>query len=186
MTAPSEQRSPWVWIQAGISPAASRDLEAAAEATWRYAVYCAWSYLNDRDAAYDLMDYAMEKMCKYIGRSSSQLRTGKLSSRFHSLVKRRAKQLARRRQTEVALGTLADLANLYQNLKQQPHEEQRLYVQEVLDKISPQARAVAAWRMMGYSWRWIGSNLGIEHSNLRRAFLREVLAALKTSSGGGV
>jgi hypothetical protein len=178
MSSESEQGSSWSWINPSASAASCRSLQTAANAVWPYAKYCAWSYLDDDCSAYDLMDYAIEHSGKYLARFQFEPPTEKLVSRLRPLIRRRAKQLARRR-VGIPSGALLDLEEFAQQLREQPEAEQRVYAREILEKLSPQARAVALWRRMGYSWRVIGRNLDLEHSHLRRAYLREIHAAVQ-------
>jgi DNA-binding NarL/FixJ family response regulator len=177
----TDQRS-WSWLYPDASPALAHTLEAAAEATWSYAVYCAWSYLHDQDAASDLMDYALKHVSGYVSRFPEGPSPEKLALRLRSLLKRRARQAARGERM-ISVGSLIDLDNHYRKFRDSPELEQRVYAQEILERLSPQARAIANWRAMGYSWRVIGSNLGLDHSQVRRAYLREIQAVLNLSPG---
>ena len=56
-------------------PASDQILDPAAKAAWPYALLCAWTYLNDRDSAHDLMDHAMRNARGYFCAPSRQRRT---------------------------------------------------------------------------------------------------------------
>lgn len=58
----------WSWAYSTGHPASDLILGAAAQAAWPYAVLCAWTYPNDRDAAHDLMDHAGQNASDYLGR----------------------------------------------------------------------------------------------------------------------
>ena len=56
----------WSWAHSTGSPVSNEKLEAAAKAAWPYAIRCAWTYLYDHAAAYDLMDQALENASGYV------------------------------------------------------------------------------------------------------------------------
>ena len=62
------QELTWSWAFSTGHLASDQKLAAAAEAAWPYALLYAWTYLNDHDAAHDLMDHAIENTRDYAGR----------------------------------------------------------------------------------------------------------------------
>jgi len=100
------------WAVPTGHPASDQRIEAAAKAAWPFAVLCAWTYLNDHAAAHDIMDHAVENTSAYISRhpdSSDE----KLLAHAKSAVKRRAQQLATKKNREVSYWSLPDLESLY-------------------------------------------------------------------------
>jgi len=156
-------------------------LEAAAKAAWPYALLCAWTYLNDGESAYDLMDHAVENAVRYVARHSDAT-SDKLISRIKSVVRRRAKQLVAKRSRELSYGSLLDLEQVY---AEQPEVEQRIYANELLAHLSPFARSIVNWRWLGYSWREIAGQLEMDHTAVRRAYFRELESVLRSLSRTG-
>ena len=102
----------WSWAHSTGSPASNEQLEAAAKAAWPYAIRCAWTYLYDHAAAYDLMDHAVENTANYILRHA-ECPEMKLTARIKSVIKRRARQLSAKRRLEIPHGSLIDMEKLY-------------------------------------------------------------------------
>ncbi|MGH9584784.1 MAG: hypothetical protein ACRD4O_17825, partial [Bryobacteraceae bacterium] len=128
----------WSWACSTGHPTADQALEAAAQAAWPYAVLCAWTYLNDRDSAHDLMDHAVQNASEYLGRHPGAT-VEKLKARIKSVLRRRAKQLAGKRNRELSRGSLADMEQVYSG---RPEIEQRLYAHELLARLSPFANSI--------------------------------------------
>ncbi len=160
----------WSWAYSTGHPASDQRLEAAAQAAWPYALLCAWTYLNDRAAAHDLMDHAIQNTSGYIGRHPD-CPDKRLSQRVKSIIKRRARQLAAKKSREVQYGSVLDLENIYVG---QPEVEQRIYANELLARLSPLAQSIVRWRWLGYSWRKIADDLDMDHTVVRRAYFREM------------
>lgn len=164
------QERKWSSVYPTGNAASDEKLEAAGQASWSYASLCAWTYLNDSDAAHDLMDYAIENASRYIARHPERSEV-KLTARIKSVIRRRAKQFAAKNWRELPSGLLVDLEHL---LVAQPDAEQRAYVNELIDHLSPFALSVLKWRWLGYSWREIAKQLGMDHTAVRRAYFREI------------
>src|SRR5271163_1363232 len=90
------QELTWSWAYSTGNPASDQKLEAAAKTAWSYALLCASTYLDDREAAHDLMDHAVQNGSGYIVRHPD-VPTDKLTSRIKSVLRRRAKQLMAKR-----------------------------------------------------------------------------------------
>ena len=123
----------WSWACSTGQSASDQALDTAAQAAWPYAVLCAWTYLNDRDSAHDLMDYAVQNASEYLERHPGAP-VKKLTARIKSVLRRRAKQLAAKRSHELSHGSLADLEQMYSG---RPEIEQRVYANELLAQLSP-------------------------------------------------
>ncbi len=171
----------WSWAYSTGRPASDQALEAAAKAAWPYALLCAWTYLNDRDVAYELMDRAVHNISEYITRHPGAP-AAKLTARTKSILRRSAKQLAAKRSRELSYGSLYDLEQVYAG---QPEAEQRVYAKELLACLSPFAQSVVNWRWLGYSWRELAGQLGMDHTAVRRAYFRELAAVLHNLSRSG-
>ena len=171
----------WSWAYSTGHPASDQRLEAAAKAAWPYALLCAWTYLNDSDAAHDLMDHAVENASRYIARHPDSA-SNKLASRIKSVIRRRAKQLAAKRSRELSYGSLLDLEQVYAG---QPEAEQRVYANELFAHLSPFAQSIVNWRWLGYSWREIAGQLEMDHTAVRRAYFRELESVLQNLSRPG-
>ena len=61
-------RAMWSWAYTTGHPASDQKLEAAAKAAWPYSLLCAWTYLNDQDAARELAEHAVQNACQYVTR----------------------------------------------------------------------------------------------------------------------
>jgi hypothetical protein len=64
--------------------------------------------------------------------------------------------------------------------------EQRVYVNELFAKLSPFAQSIVEWRWLGYSWRTIAEHLDMDHTAVRRAYLREMESLRYSLSQSGV
>ena len=171
----------WSWAWSTGRRTSDQKLEPAAKAAWPYALLCAWSYLNDRDAAHDLMDHAVHKADEYLARHPD-VADQKLVAHFKSFIRRRAKQIARKESHEIAYGLLPDLEHL---LFRSPDVEQRVIAGEMLTRLSPVAQFVLDRRDQGYSWRQIAAGLELDHTVVRRAYFRELKSLLRSLSRSG-
>ncbi|MGB6133628.1 MAG: hypothetical protein WBG54_17740 [Acidobacteriaceae bacterium] len=171
----------WSWAWSTGRRTSDQKLEPAAKAAWPYALLCAWSYLNDRDAAHDLMDHAVRKADEYLARHPD-VADPKLVAHFKSFIRRRAKQIARKHSREIAYGLLPDLEHLLFGL---PDVEQRVIADEMCGRLSPVAQFVFDRRDQGYTWRQIGAGLQLDHTVLRRAYFRELKSLLRSLSRSG-
>jgi len=175
------QELTWSWAYSTGHPASDQKLEAAAKAAWSYAVLCASTYLYDREVAHDLMDHAVENVSHYIARHPDRS-AEKLISRIKSMIRRRAKQLATRHRHELPFGSLVDLEQLYTG---ETEAEQRVYANELLERLSPFAQSIVNRRWLGYSWREIARELEMDHTAVRRAYYVELNSVLHSVSRPG-
>lgn len=171
----------WSWASSTGQPASDQALDAAAQAAWPYAVLCAWTYLNDRDSAHDLMDHAVQNAADYLGRHPGRP-VQKLTARIKSVLRRRAKQLVAKHNRELSHGSLADLEQM---LAGKIEIEQRIYAYEVLAQLSPFANSIVHWRWLDYSWREIAKELDMDHTAVRRAYFRELESVVRSLSRPG-
>jgi DNA-directed RNA polymerase specialized sigma24 family protein len=171
----------WSWAYSTGHPASDQKLEAAAHAAWPYAYLCAWTHLNDHDAAVDLMDHAVHNAFRYLARHSDTTEQ-KLTARIKSVIRRRARQLAAKRGRELPSGSMRDMERMHVG---HSDAEQRAYAAEVIARLSPTARSIFDWRLLGYSWREIGEKLEMDYSALRRAYFRELELVLRSLSSSG-
>jgi hypothetical protein len=74
------QELTWSWAYSTGHPTSDQRLEAAAKAVWPYALFCAWTYLNDHAAAHDLLDHAVQNAFD-LGPISFQRRVSKIKLR---------------------------------------------------------------------------------------------------------
>src|SRR5580658_2382512 len=160
----------WSWAYSTGHPASDQKLEAAAHAAWSYASMCAWTYLNDPDAAVDLMDHAVHNASQYLTRHSD-VPEQKLTVRIKSVIRRRAGQLAAKRRRELPSGSMRDMERMHVGHSE---TEQRAYANELFSRLSPTAHAIVQWLWLGYSRREIGGKLGMDHSAVRRACCRDM------------
>ena len=180
-TGPSREELTWSWAYTTGHPASDQKLEAAAKAAWPYAFLCAWTYLNDHDAAVDLMDHAVHNASQYLARLNDPS-DRKLTARIKSVIRRRARQLAAKRSREMPSGSMRDMEQLHVG---QPEAEQRAYASQLFSRLSPTAQSIFDWRWLGYSWREIGGNLEMDHSTVRRAYFRELGLMVRSLSPPG-
>jgi hypothetical protein len=171
----------WSWAWSTGRRASDQRLEPAAKAAWPYALLCAWTYLNDRDLAHDLMDHAVRKADEYLGRHPN-LPDEKLVGHFKGFIRRRAKQIVRKRSREIAYGLLPDLEHL---LVGSSGLEQRVIAREMLARLSPFIQTVIDRRDLGYTWRQIAAEMELDHTVVRRAYIRELESLLRSVSQSG-
>ena len=152
-------------------------LTKAVEETWAYARFSTWSYLHDESMAAEIMEEALDVVRDYALRCSPPPTVEKLTGRLFGQFRRITKRKARRLQKEYAAGSLRDLA-LYSPVVHDPDPTDILLLKQVLELLPPQAREVAEWIRMGYSWREIGKTFDVDHNALRFAFRCDVDAAL--------
>jgi len=171
----------WSWAWSTGHRASDQKLEPAAKAAWPYALLCAWSYLNDRDAAHDLMDHAVRKANEYFDRHP-EVADQKLVAHFKSFIRRRAQQMARKQSHEIAYGLLPDLEHL---LIGSSNVEQRVIADEMFARLSPVTQFVLNRRHLGYTWREVAVELEVDHTVIRRAYFRELKSLLRSVSRSG-
>lgn len=169
-----DKQEMWEWIAPSPSAGTNQLVRAAARRGWSYAVWCAWTYLHDHDAAFDLMDAAVENVAAYVSRLDGCCTEERITCRLRSVLKRVAKQKAKKRRLEFPCGLLTDLENII-SLQTQPSDlEQMIVVRDIVRRLSPQAKAILDWLTMGYSWRQIARHIGVDRMKLRRAYDREI------------
>ena len=181
-TSPSWEELTWSWAYTTGHQASDQKLLAAAKAAWSYSLLCAWTYLGERESARDLMDHAVQNAFRYFDRHPDSS-FEKLVARIKSVIRRRAKQLAAKRNRELSSGSMADMERL---LTGQLGVEERVYAYELLSKLSTFAQAVVNRRWHGYSWREIAKELEMDHTAVRRAYLRELESLLQRLACSGV
>jgi DNA-directed RNA polymerase specialized sigma24 family protein len=171
----------WSWAWSTGHLASDQKLEPAAKAAWPYALLCAWTYLNDRDAAHDLMEHAVRNAGEYFVRHPDSTEQ-KLNARIRSVLRRRAKQIANQRHREIASGSLVDLEHLRAVSGQ---VEEMAIANELFSRLSPFAQSVLNRREFGYKWREIAAELDLDHTVVRRAYFRELQSFLRSLSRPG-
>lgn len=167
---PSWEDRTWSWAYTTGHPASDEKLEAAAKAAWPYCRLCARTYLNDSDTAPELMDHAVRNASGYILRHPDAP-SQKLVARIKSVIRRRAKQLWARSSHELSVGSISDMEPL---LFADQDVENRVFVNELLSRLSPFAQRIENRRSSGYTWREIAQELEMDHTAVRRAYLREL------------
>lgn len=178
---PHSEELTWSWAWSTGRRTSDQKLEPAAKAAWPYALLCAWTYLNDRDAAHDLMEHAVRNAAEYLDRHQDAT-DQKLTARIKSVLRRRAKQLARKQSREIPYGSLSDLEYLY---SEAPEAEQRAIADELFSRLSPFAQSVLNRRWIGYTWREIAAAMELDHTVVRRAYFRELKSLLRSLSRSG-
>jgi DNA-directed RNA polymerase specialized sigma24 family protein len=63
--------------------------------------------------------------------------------------------------------------------------EKRVFANELLSRLTPFAQAVVSRRSEGYTWREVAGELELDHTAVRRAYLRELEALLQELSRSG-
>lgn len=169
----------WTWSTGHLT--SDQKLEPAAKAAWPYALLCAWSYLNDRDSAYDLMDHAVLNAAEYLTRHP-EAPDWKLLARLKSVIRRRAKQIAHKHDREIPYGSPFDLEHLLIELSD---IERGPIADELFSALSPFTQSVLNRRQRGYTWQEIAAELGVEHTVVRRAYFRDLKSLLRSVSQSG-
>lgn len=180
-TGPSCEELTWSWAYTTGHQASDQKLEAAAKAAWSYCLLCARTYLNDQDTARELMEHSVHNASRYIARHPDAP-PEKLVARIKSVIRRRAKQLSARRRRELPVGSMLDMESL---LAGEPEAEKTVFAKELLSRLSPFAQAIVNRRASGYTWREIARELEMDHTAVRRAYLRELAMLLQKLSRSG-
>jgi DNA-directed RNA polymerase specialized sigma24 family protein len=178
---PNSEELTWTWAYTTGHQASDQKLEAAAKAAWPYSLLCAWTYLNDQDSARELMDHAVHNASQYITRHPDST-SDKLIARIKSVIRRRSRQLSARRSRELSSGSMLDMEQL---LVGQLDAENRVYANELLSRLSSFAQTIVNRRWHGYTWREIAGELDMDHTAVRRAYLRELESLLQSLSRAG-
>jgi RNA polymerase sigma factor (sigma-70 family) len=178
---PLDKDRMWSWITPTSSSETNGMLKAAAAEVWPYALWCAWTYLHDREAAFDLMDRAIENTAGYASRLNDSANEQRFVWRMKSVLSRLAKQEARKHRLEVPYGLLVDLEYAQSQYQAEvPKVEQAVETKDILRRLSPEARNILKWTAMGYSWRQIANHLGVDRMTLRRAYDKEITTVLES------
>jgi hypothetical protein len=111
-------------------------LEAAANAAWPYALLCAWTFLDDHAAAYDLMDHAIQNSTEYVARHPNATSV-KVRARVKSEIRRHAKYQVNRQRREYPNGLAADFEAM---CACQPDIEQHTYATEIFAGLAVRTR----------------------------------------------
>jgi len=180
-TDPSWEELTWSWAYTTGHPASDQKLEAAAKAAWSYSLLCAWTYLNDQDAARELAEHAVQNASQYVTRHPDAP-SEKLAARIKSVIRRRATQLASRRNREVPYGSMLDMEHMRAG---HLAVESRIYANELFSRLTPFAQTIVHWRSGGYTWREIAGEMDMDHTAVRRAYLRELNLLLQSLSQPG-
>jgi hypothetical protein len=180
-TEPSWEELTWSWAYSTGHQASDQKLEAAAKAAWSCSLLCAWTYLNDHDDACQLMEHAVHNASEYVTRHPDAS-SDKLIARMKSVIRRRAKQLSAKRSRELPYGSMIEMEQL---LVGQLDAEERVYANELLSRLSPFAQTIVNRRWHGYTWREIAGELKMDHTAVRRAYLRELESMLQSLSRPG-
>ncbi len=171
----------WSWAWSTGHVASDQKLEPAAKAAWPHALLGAWTYLNDGDAAHDLMEHAVRNAGEYFSRHPDSTEQ-KLTARIRSVLRRRAKQIAHQQRREVASGSLLELEHLSVSTGE---VEESAIASELFSRLSPFAQTVFNRREFGYTWRQIATELDLDHTVVRRAYFRELQSLLRSLSRPG-
>ena len=164
----------WKW-EDSLDEALRQQLLSAVEATWSFAHMSAWSYLHDEARGPELIEEALESVRAFALKSSPRPTTQKLTARLRSQVRRLAKQL-KNQIKEVPEGGSLEMEAYTTSRPMDPVEV--LFLEEIVRELSPQAKEVATYIRMGYTWRDIGETLGVDYSAIRKSFRREIDAVL--------
>lgn len=161
------------WYLGSPDPDVDLLFRRACALAWPYALYCASRYLHDHQAAYDLMDHAVESAERYYERFHGQRNSAQLFSHIASIIRRRSKQIVGGRK-EISSGSLSDLDVFAQSHVARSDAEQIAYVHQILGRMSARSRQIANWRLAGHSWRQIARRLNANFLTVRRIFHKEI------------
>jgi DNA-directed RNA polymerase specialized sigma24 family protein len=167
----------WKWRDS-LREELQAQLMNAYEAVLPFARFSAWSFLHDGALANELLEEAMESVHAYALKASPPPATSKLAARLRSQVRRVAKQRANRQSKEECAGSLLDMER-YHLMAETNDLAEMILIKEIVGRLSPEARNIATWIWMGYSWREIGKTLDIDQDSIRLAFRREADRVLR-------
>jgi len=163
----------WKW-EDSLDESLRQQLLSAVESTWSFAHMTAWSYLHDEARGPELIEKALEPIRSFALNSSPRPTTQKLTARLRSQVRRVAKQLKNQIKEDFEGGSLE--LDAYAASPIDPVEV--LFFEQIVRELSPQAKDVAKYIRMGYTWREIGETLGVDYSAIHKSFRREMDAIL--------
>jgi hypothetical protein len=89
-----------------------------------------------------------------------------------SVLKRLSKE--RLRHQEVLYGSLSDLEPIAQHLARGTLQEESVYVNQIVSRMTPQGRQIFYWSLAGYSFRQIARELKSDHVTIIRAYNKEL------------
>lgn len=161
----------WKWRDS-LTEELQAGLRAAYEEVLPFARYTSWSYLHDGTLAAELLEAAMDSIYPFALKSSPAPPIAKLAARLRSQVRRVAKQRANRQSKEECAGSLHDMERNHL-ISETLDVNEMILIKEIVGRLSPEARNIATWIWMGYSWREIGKTLDIDQDSIRLAFRRE-------------
>lgn len=161
------------WFPASADDSANELLRRASECAWPYAVHCATRYHRDIHVAHELMDDAVLKAERYLATAGDrQPSPRRLWSYLISVLKRLSKQ--RLRHHEIPSGSLSDLELIAQHLARGTPQEERVYVRQLVSRMTPQMQKIFYWRLAGHTFRQIAVELKLDHATIVRTYNKEL------------
>jgi hypothetical protein len=85
-------------------------------------------------------------------------------------------------QPRTVIGSMLDMESL---LAGEREAEKSVFANERVSRLSTFSRAIVNWRWNGYTWREIAGELDMDHTAVRRAYLRELESLLQALSRSG-
>jgi DNA-binding NarL/FixJ family response regulator len=118
------------------------------------------------------MDEAVAKAQRYYERDGTEKSVVQVWYYILGSLKRLS--LKRSRHRELPSGTLSNLELLAQPMAARPYDEERVYINELLARMTPRTRQIFQWRAAGHTFRGIAKHLNINHTTVMRAYNREL------------
>jgi hypothetical protein len=160
------------WFPASADSRLDVVLQDASKRAWPYAVYCAIRYHRDLHVAHELMDEAVVKTKRYLASCDNEYTSKRVWYYILSVLKRLSKE--RLRHQEVLYGSLSDLEPIAQHLARGTLQEESVYVNQIVSRMTPQGRQIFYWSLAGYSFRQIARELKSDHVTIIRAYNKEL------------
>lgn len=144
-------------------------VRTACRFAWPSALYYATRYHSDLHVAHELMDEAVAMAEQYYLRDEQ-----KTVKQIWYYIVCCLKRLSMRRssRSEVPAGNLNDLELIARHIHSD--DERRVFLSELVGKMTPRTREVFKARAAGYSFRAIARNLNTSHPTLVRAYNKEL------------
>lgn len=147
-------------------------VRTACRLAWPKALYYATHYHSDLHVAHELMDEAVAQAQRYYDRNGKEKTVQQVWYYVVGCLKRLS--MRRSSRTEVSAGTLSDLELIAQHMKARTLDEERVFLSEVLGRMTPRTRRIFEWRAAGHSFRAIAKQLNTSHATLVRAYNKEL------------
>ncbi len=151
------------------------DVRASARASWQEVCDIVRKLLGDLEDAPQILERSIERVSKYLNdrKITPHDPKGLLILNVH----RSTLRLAKRRRRLKFVGGTSELSQRLGTPDWTDAVERRMFLQELVVYLSPQAEGLLRFRMEGLEWEEIAEMLNRSASSIRRRFWRDVRRA---------